>query len=331
MTARVAFTPGEPAGIGPDLAVRLAQTEHSCEIVAVADPDLLAERAGALGLPLTLDPANLDTAPAPQTTGHLSILPLDRAGPTTIGRPDPVNARYVLDALDTAVDSCLRGDCDALVTGPVNKAAINEAGIAFDGHTGHIAERCNGYTPVMMLATRGDPELRVALATVHVPLAEVPRRLSADGLEQTLRVLDRDLRRRFHVARPRILVAGLNPHAGEGGHLGREEIEIIGPVVERLRGDGLEPIGPLPADTLFTPARLRDADAVLTMYHDQGLPVIKHLGFGRTVNVTLGLPIVRTSVDHGTALDIAGTEAVDTGSLEAALAMALELAAKHGA
>lgn len=321
---RIAFTPGEPAGIGPDLAVRLAQTEHPCEIVAVADPELLAERAGALGLPLILDPVDFDTEPVPQSSGHLSISPLHRAKPTTIGRPDPGNARYVLTALDTAVDLCRRGDCDALVTGPVHKAAINDAGIAFDGHTGRIAERCGGDTPVMMLVTRGDPGLRVALATVHVPLAEVSRHLTADGLEQTLRVLDHDLRRRFHVARPRILVAGLNPHAGEDGHLGREEIEVIVPVLERLRDEGLELTGPLPADTLFTPARLQGADAVLAMYHDQGLPVIKHLGFGRTVNVTLGLPIVRTSVDHGTALDIAGTDAVDTGSLEAALDMVLD-------
>lgn len=327
---RIAFTPGEPAGIGPDLAVRLAQTDHPCEIVAVADPELLAERAATLGLPLTLDPVDFDAGPAPQTAGHLSImssiLPLDRAVPTGIGHPDPGNARYVLATLDAAVDSCRRGDCDALVTGPVHKAVINEAGIAFDGHTGYLAARCGADTPVMMLATRGEPHLRVALATVHIPLAEVPRRLTADGLERTLRVLDHDLRRRFHIARPRILVAGLNPHAGENGYLGREEIETIAPVLKRLRDEGLELTGPLPADTLFTPARLRDADAVLAMYHDQGLPVIKHLGFGRTVNVTLGLPILRTSVDHGTALDIAGTEAVHTGSLEAALAMAVELA-----
>lgn len=324
-TLRVAFTPGEPAGIGPDLAVRLAQSAHPCEIVAIADPELLAERAAHLGLPLTLDPVDFDAEPAPQAPGHLSALPRDRAAPTVIGRPDPANAGYVLATLDAAVDLCRGGACDALVTGPVHKAVINEAGIAFDGHTGHLAERCGSATPVMMLATRGEPVLRVALATVHIPLAEVPRRLTADGLERTLRILDRDLRRRLHIPRPRILVAGLNPHAGEDGYLGREEIEVIAPVLERLRKQGLELIGPLPADTLFTPARLRGADAVLAMYHDQGLPVIKHLGFGRTVNVTLGLPIVRTSVDHGTALDIAGTDAVDTGSLEAALAMALDL------
>lgn len=325
-TRRVAFTPGEPAGIGPDLAVRLAQTGHPCEIVAVADPELLAERAAHLGLPLTLEPVDFDTEPTPQAAGCLSILPLERTAPTVIGRPDPANAEYVLSTLDVAVDLCRRGDCDALITGPVHKAAINEAGIAFDGHTGYLAERCGGATPVMMLATTGEPVLRVALATVHIPLSEVPHRLNADGLDRTLRILDHDLRHRLHIARPRILVAGLNPHAGEDGYLGREEIEIITPVLERLRGEGLELVGPLPADTLFTPARLRGADAVLAMYHDQGLPVIKHLGFGRTVNVTLGLPIVRTSVDHGTALDIAGTDKADTGSLEAALFMALELA-----
>lgn len=323
---RIAFTPGEPAGIGPDLAVRLAQSAHPCEIVALADPQLLAERAAALGLPLTLDLADFEAGPVAQRPGRLSVWPLDRAAPTTPGHPDPANAQYVLATLNAAVDLCRRGDCAALVTGPVHKAVINDAGIAFDGHTGYLAARCGGDEPVMMLATRGEPGLRVALATVHVPLAEVPRRLTADGLTHTIRVLDRDLRRRFGIARPRILVAGLNPHAGEDGYLGREEIDIITPVLERLRADGLELTGPLPADTLFTPARLKGADAVLAMYHDQGLPVIKHLGFGRTVNITLGLPIVRTSVDHGTALDIAGSDAVDTGSLEAAVATALDMA-----
>ncbi|WP_353251966.1 4-hydroxythreonine-4-phosphate dehydrogenase PdxA [Salinisphaera sp. PC39] len=326
-TPRVVFTPGEPAGIGPDLAVRLAQSAHPCEIVAVADPDLLAERAAALGLSLTLDVADFGSDPVPQRPGRLTVWPVERAAPTRCGEPDPRNARYVLDTLDAAVALCRRGDCGALVTGPVHKAVINDAGIAFDGHTGYLAARCGSGEPVMMLATRGEPELRVALATVHIPLSAVPGAITADGLTHTLRVLDDDLRHRFGIARPRILVAGLNPHAGEGGYLGREEIDVIAPVIEALRDEGLELTGPLPADTLFTPARLRGADAVLAMYHDQGLPVIKHLGFGRTVNVTLGLPIVRTSVDHGTALDIAGTDAVDTGSAEAALAMALDLVA----
>ncbi|MDT0617596.1 4-hydroxythreonine-4-phosphate dehydrogenase PdxA [Salinisphaera sp. P385] len=321
---RLVLTPGEPAGIGPDLAVRLAQQRHDCELIAVCDPDLLTDRARMLGLPLTVDTKTDTTAPAVATRpGHIRVLPVSLAAPCRPGVIDPANAGYVLTTLEQAVDLCRNRQADAMVTGPAHKAVINRAGHAFSGHTDFIAERTGASHVVMMLAT---PGLRVALATVHIPLADVPAQLTRSSLARTLRVLDTDLRRHFGLARPRILVAGLNPHAGESGYLGREEIDVIEPVLDEAREAGLDIEGPLPADTLFTPDRLARADAVLAMYHDQGLPVIKHLGFGRTVNVTLGLPIIRTSVDHGTALDLAGTDAVHTGSMDAAVAMADELA-----
>ncbi|HKK06000.1 MAG TPA: 4-hydroxythreonine-4-phosphate dehydrogenase PdxA [Gammaproteobacteria bacterium] len=319
---RIALTPGEPAGIGPDLCIQLAQQPRAAELVAVADRDLLAERAEALGLPLTLrdfDPGVEPRASAPAT---LACLPVATAAPVTAGHLDPANAGYVLQTLGTAVDGCLNGTFAALVTGPVHKGVINEAGIAFTGHTEFLAERTGTPRVVMMLVA---PGLRVALATTHLPLSAVSAAITPELLDEVLTILDADLRRRFRIASPRILVCGLNPHAGEGGHLGREEIEIIGPVLERLRARGLSLVGPLPADTLFTPKYLEHTDAVLAMYHDQGLPVLKHMGFGQAVNVTLGLPIVRTSVDHGTALELAGRGGADAGSLTAALDCALDL------
>lgn len=319
---RIALTPGEPAGIGPDLAVMLAQQAHNADIVAVADPQLLAARAERLGLSLRLVPFDPSVPPEPQRQSCLKVQSVTLGHTATPGRLDRANSAYVLDTLEQAVRLCLDGVCDALVTGPVQKSIINDAGIPFSGHTEFLAQRSGATTPVMMLAT---PGLRVALATTHLPLRAVPDHITHDGLTRVLSVLDADLRSKFGLSKPRILVAGLNPHAGEGGHLGREEIEVIGPVLERLRGQGLTLTGPLPADTLFTPRHLDSADAVLAMYHDQGLPVVKHQGFGHTVNVTLGLPIVRTSVDHGTALDLAGTAEADSGSLEAALTMAIEL------
>ncbi len=321
---RLVLTPGEPAGIGPDLAVRLAQQHHDCEIIAVCDPDLLADRARLLGLPLTVD-TGTDTTSAPVATrpGRIRVLPIPLTTPCRPGLVEAANAGYVLATLEQAVDLCRNQQADAMVTGPVHKAVINQAGHAFSGHTDFIAERTGAAHVVMMLAT---PGLRVALATVHIPLADVPAQLTRSSLARTLRILDADLRRHFGITRPRILVAGLNPHAGESGYLGREEIDVIEPVLDEARDAGLDIEGPLPADTLFTPDKLARADAVLAMYHDQGLPVIKHLGFGRTVNVTLGLPIIRTSVDHGTALDLAGTHDVHTGSMDAAVAMADELA-----
>ncbi|MDX5332674.1 MAG: 4-hydroxythreonine-4-phosphate dehydrogenase PdxA [Gammaproteobacteria bacterium] len=320
---RIAITPGEPAGIGPDLVIALAQQAFDAELVAIADPALLMARAAELGLPLVIDPCAPDTPAVPHVAGRLRVLPVALAAPVRSGHLDPANAGYVLETLRLAVDGCLDGRFDALVTGPVHKGVINDAGIPFTGHTEFLAERSGGHHPVMMLAA-GD--LRVALATTHLPLAEVSAAITRGRLERVLRILDHDLRQRFCIERPRILVCGLNPHAGEGGHLGREEIETIGPVLEQLRTEGLDLIGPLPADTLFTPRHLAQADAVLAMYHDQGLPVLKHVGFGQAVNITLGLPIVRTSVDHGTALELAGSGRAETGSLHAALTLAITLA-----
>jgi 4-hydroxythreonine-4-phosphate dehydrogenase len=322
MPGPIALTPGEPAGVGPELCVKVAQQAWPAPLVAVADPELLRQRADQIGLPLKLLPVDGERPQRPAAPGSLFVDPLALAGPSEAGRLDPHNAGYVLKTLEHAARGCLAGRYAALVTAPVHKGAINEAGIAFTGHTEFLAAITGGH-PVMMLAC---PGLRVALATTHLALREVADAITAARLEQVLRILDRDLKTRFGIERPRILVCGLNPHAGEGGHLGREEIEIIGPALERLRTAGLALRGPLPADTLFTEANLAQADAVLAMYHDQGLPVLKHKGFGRAVNITLGLPIVRTSVDHGTALDLAGTGRADAGSLAAAIEQALAMA-----
>lgn len=318
---RIALTPGEPAGVGPDLCVTLAQREHAAQIVVIADPRVLSERAAQLGLGIDLVAFDPKAPRRPQPPGTLLLIPQDAAIPVRPGQLAPENAAYVLRTLEIACDACLSGEMDALVTGPVHKGLINQAGFAFSGHTEFLATRCHAIAVMMLMA----PGLRVALATTHVPLQEVSHHLSPAVLERVIRTLHRDLEARFHIKRPRILVCGLNPHAGEGGHLGREEIEVIEPLVRRLRAEGLRLWGPVAADTAFTPHSLREADVVLAMYHDQGLPVLKHLGFGQAVNVTLGLPIVRTSVDHGTALDLAGSGRADVGSLEAALAAAIEL------
>ena len=319
----IAVTPGEPAGIGPDLCARLALAAPAhARLVFVADPILLAERARQLGFALALPPFD------PVRAHAVSVLPVALRAPAKPGRLDPRNAAYVLDTLGTAADACLARRFDALVTGPVHKGAINEAGIAFTGHTEFLAERAHSDV-VMMLATQ---TLRVALATTHVPLAQVSRALTPVRLARALEVLHGALRDGFGVADPHVLVCGLNPHAGESGHLGREEIEVIEPVLARLRARGLRLTGPVPADTAFVPERLRGMDAVLAMYHDQGLPVLKAVGFGLAVNVTLGLPFIRTSVDHGTALALAGSGRADACSLNAALALAVELArARHAA
>ncbi|BAZ95234.1 4-hydroxythreonine-4-phosphate dehydrogenase [Thiohalobacter thiocyanaticus] len=318
--AHLALTPGEPAGIGPDLCLALAAAELPCALTVVADPDLLAQRADELGLAV-----ELDTHPATEThrQGRLNVLPISLARPCRSGQLDPANAPYVLHTLDAAIDGCIDGRFDALVTAPLHKGVINEAGIAFTGHTEYLAERTGTANVVMMLATEG---LRVALATTHLAVSDIPRHITRSSLRQVLRILERDLQRWFGLARPRILVAGLNPHAGEGGHLGREEIEIIAPVLEELREqEHMQLIGPLPADTLFTPRYLDEADAVLAMYHDQGLPVLKYKGFGRAVNITLGLPFARTSVDHGTALELAGSGRASDASLRLAIATALKM------
>jgi 4-hydroxythreonine-4-phosphate dehydrogenase len=319
----ILLTPGEPAGIGPDLVIQLAQGALDAALAAVADPALLSGRAETLGLPLRIRVLAAAEPPGPHHAGELQIRPVPLAQPATAGRLDPRNAPYVLATLRTAVAEIRAGRAEALVTGPVHKGVINDAGIPFTGHTEFLAQLCGAPTPVMMLVAGG---LRVALATTHLPLSAVPAAITIAGLTATLRVLHADLRRRFGLAEPRILVCGLNPHAGEGGHLGREEIEVIAPVLAALRAEGLRLEGPLPADTLFTPRALQGADAVLAMYHDQGLPVLKHAGFGEAVNLTLGLPILRTSVDHGTALELAGTGKAEPGSLHAALTMAAELA-----
>ncbi len=318
---RFALTPGEPAGIGPDLVVRLCQQARNEEWVAVADPDLLESRARAMGLDIDLE-AYQSGSEVSREAGRLSVLPVRLGDRSEPGRLQPRNARYVLETLEAAVDGCVAGHFAGLITGPVHKGIINEAGVAFTGHTEFLAERTGTRQVVMMLAT---PGLRVALATTHLPLCEISAAITRDGLTETLTILDHDLRMRFGLPRPRILVCGLNPHAGEGGHLGREEIDVIEPVLDALRSRGLDLVGPLPADTAFTPGPLAEADAVLAMYHDQGLPVLKHKGFGRAVNVTLGLPIVRTSVDHGTALDLAGTGRADPGSLVYALEVARQM------
>ncbi len=319
---RLAITPGEPAGIGPDLVVGLAQRQADARLVAVADPDLLRDRAATLDLPLRILPFELDRCPRAARPGDIELLPVGLRGPARAGVLDARNSAYVLETLERACDGCLDGTFDALVTGPVHKGIINDAGLPFTGHTELLARHC-GSEPVMMLVTEG---LRVALVTTHLPLSQVSAAITPERLTRAIEILHQDLSRRFGLKAPRILVCGLNPHAGEAGHLGREEIEVIEPVLDRLRARGWDLTGPVPADTAFVPERIADSDAVLAMYHDQGLPVLKHLGFGRAVNITLGLPIIRTSVDHGTALSLAGTGKADAGSLRAAVDTAIAMA-----
>jgi len=320
MTRALALTPGEPAGIGPDLVVQIAQQAWPRPLVAIADPRLLRQRAEQLQLPLQLLPFAAGTeSPAQAGQIYCHTVELESAAPP--GQLDPCHAAYVLRTLRHAAEGCLQGTYAGLVTAPVHKGVINDAGIRFSGHTEFLAEITGGH-PVMMLAC---PGLRVALTTTHLPLRAVADAITPDLLDTVLRVLHHDLVQRFGLEQPRILVCGLNPHAGEDGHLGREEIEVIEPVLARLRAAGMALSPPMPADTLFTPHNLQRADAVLAMYHDQGLPVLKHKGFGEAVNITLGLPIVRTSVDHGTALDLAGTGRANAGSLTSAIRQAIEL------
>jgi 4-hydroxythreonine-4-phosphate dehydrogenase len=311
---------GEPAGIGPDLCVLLAQSPPPGHLVIVADPDLLRERAAQLGLPFAV-PEYHEEGLAP-----MSVLPVPLAVPVRAGQLDTGNAGYVLAALRRAVTGCVSGKFAGLVTGPVHKGILNDAGFPFIGHTEFLADLTATPRVVMMLEGGG---LRVALVTTHLALKDVAAAITQDAVEETLTILRDALRRDYGIAEPRILVAGLNPHAGEGGHLGREEIEVIEPVLKRLRDEGMQLVGPLPADTLFQPKHLEQADAVLAMYHDQGLPVLKYASFGQGVNVTLGLPIIRTSVDHGTALELAGQGQVRDGSLRAALARARDMAARR--
>ncbi|KPK19968.1 MAG: 4-hydroxythreonine-4-phosphate dehydrogenase [Betaproteobacteria bacterium SG8_41] len=320
----IAVTAGEPAGIGPDLCVMLARRRLPARIVVVADRGLLEARARQLGLAPRMGDFSVQEKPLRQA-GGLLVRHVPLSAPAAAGRLDPANSEYVMRTLELAAQGCSDGTFDAMVTGPVQKSVINQAGIAFTGHTEFLAEHLRAPHVVMMLVGGG---LRVALATTHIPLGDVASRITRADLERTLIVLRHDLVERFAIARPRIAVAALNPHAGEGGFLGREEIEIITPVIARLRRRGFNLAGPLPADTLFTPQRLKAYDCVLAMYHDQGLPVLKYASFGTGVNVTLGLPIIRTSVDHGTALELAGRGKADIGSLLEAITLAAQLAVR---
>ncbi|RKR06596.1 4-hydroxythreonine-4-phosphate dehydrogenase [Kushneria sinocarnis] len=326
----IALTPGEPAGVGPELVAMLACEGGQCTAVrrvAVTDPALLRERARAIGLALEV----IELAPGepvpPAVAGQLPVWPVALRAPVREGVPDAANADHVLETLTVAARACLEGQAAAMVTAPIHKGVIIEAGHAgFTGHTEFLRDLCGVDEVVMMLATRlGEHALRVALATTHLPLKEVSAALTPALLERVVTLLDHDLRRHFGIENPLVRVCGLNPHAGEAGHLGREELEVITPVLDNLRSRGLRLEGPLPADTLFTPRHLEGADAILAMYHDQGLPVLKHAGFGRAANITLGLPLIRTSVDHGTALDLAGTGRADPGSLHVAFDMALDM------
>ncbi|GKV91244.1 4-hydroxythreonine-4-phosphate dehydrogenase PdxA [Pectobacterium carotovorum] len=321
-TPRVVITPGEPAGIGPDLVIALAQQAWPVELVICADPDLLLSRAVQLSMPLTLRDYQPGQPAQPQQAGSLTILPI--AAPATIipGDLNVANSAYVVETLARACDGCLNGEFAALITGPVHKGIINDAGVPFSGHTEFFADRSRCDRVVMMLATE---ELRVALATTHLPLAAVSAAITRQSLHEVITILHHDLQTKFGIAQPQIYVCGLNPHAGEGGHMGREELDVINPALDELRLQGITLVGPLPADTLFQPKYLQHADAVLAMYHDQGLPVLKYQGFGRAVNITLGLPFIRTSVDHGTALELAATGSADPGSFITALNLAIKM------
>lgn len=325
---RFVITPGEPAGIGPDLIIQLAQVQHEHVLICIADSDLLRQRAQKLGLPLTIIPYEINKTQVQPAT-RLIVLNEPLENPFVCGTADKKNAQSQLKALQRAVTGCLSGEFSALITGPMHKGIINEAGIPFTGHTEYLAELTKTKKVVMMLAApESESQLRVALATTHLPLTEVSQAITQENLEEIITIINTDLKKSFGISMPRILICGLNPHAGEDGHLGNEEIDTIIPIINKLKNKGLNLKGPLPADTLFTHENLKQADAVLAMYHDQGLPVLKHVGFGASVNVTLGLPIIRTSVDHGTAFDLAGSGQANIGSLKAALTMAIQMATK---
>jgi len=334
-SAPLAITAGEPAGIGPDLCLQLAVTPPDIPFVVIADKNLLQQRAAQLGIALQVHEMvsgkwgvvsgdSQGFSHSPLSTHHpLRVIHIPLAAPCHTGVLNAANSEYVLAVLRRAVQGCRAGEFSGMMTCPVHKGVINDAGIPFTGHTEFLAEQTNTKRVVMMLAGGG---MRVALATTHLPLKDVPAAITAPLLENVLRIIHRDLQSRFGIAQPRILVAGLNPHAGEGGYLGREEIEVMIPVLDRLRAEGIRVSAPLPADTLFTPQRLAQCDCVLAMYHDQGLPVLKHASFGQGVNVTLGLPIIRTSVDHGTALELAGSGKAEVGSLQEAIRVAAQMA-----
>ncbi len=319
-TNRIVITPGEPAGIGPDLVLELAQQDWPVELVICADPELIAGRAKQLGKDITLLEYDKTKPAQPQSANTLTILPMAMAEPAAPGQLNAANCEYVLNTLTAASEGNMSGEFAAVVTGPVHKGIINKSGVSFSGHTEFFAQQSNTQDVVMLLATEG---LRVALVTTHIPLAYVSKAITEERLFNIIRILNSELKVKFGIKQPKIYVCGLNPHAGEDGHLGREEIEIIEPALEKLKEQGILLEGPLPADTLFQSKYLDDADAVLAMYHDQGLPVLKYKGFGNSVNITLGLPFIRTSVDHGTAIDLAGTGQADPGSMFTALQHAI--------
>lgn len=327
-TPILAITAGEPAGIGPDLCVQIAQQDWDYQILVVCDKQLLLDRAQQLGLPLkVIDFEHHSNSAQKHTAGQLFVKHVALAEKSIAGELNTANGLYVLKTLDVAIQGCLDGHWNAMVTAPLHKGVINDSASietgSFTGHTEYLRDYCGKEEVVMMLATE---DLRVALVTTHLPLKDVTDAITPDRISRVARILDHDLKHFFGLENPRILVAGLNPHAGEGGHLGMEEIDIIEPTLKALNSEGLNLVGPLPADTLYTPKHLEHADATLAMYHDQGLPVLKFHGFGRAANITLGLPIIRTSVDHGTALDLAGTGTADAGSLETALKVAAQMA-----
>ncbi|GGW55804.1 4-hydroxythreonine-4-phosphate dehydrogenase PdxA [Alishewanella tabrizica] len=323
MILRIAITPGEPAGIGPDLVLALSRQSWPVELVVCANLNLMQQRAELLGLDVRFLPYDPSQPAQPQLAGTLTLADFALNEPVVAGQLNAANGRYVVDTLHAAGEMVLSGEVAAIVTGPVHKGIINKAGIPFSGHTEFFAQQSNTPYVVMMLATEG---LRVALATTHIPLAYVAKAITRERLIKVITILDHDLKQKFGIAEPKIYVCGLNPHAGEDGHLGREELDVISPTLDELRASGIHLVGPLPADTLFQPKYLNAADAVLAMYHDQGLPVLKYKGFGRSVNISLGLPLIRTSVDHGTALDLAATGKADPGSLFHAVSQAIQLA-----
>ncbi|EED35438.1 4-hydroxythreonine-4-phosphate dehydrogenase [Luminiphilus syltensis NOR5-1B] len=320
-TPKIILTCGEPAGIGPDIVLAVAAKTWPAHLICVSDRDMLGARARQLGLDITLTDYTSTDSPRAHVAGELPLVHIPLHSPVIPGCLNPDNAGHVLATLDYAVELCRVGECQGMVTAPVQKSVINDAGFAFSGHTEFLADATDTEQVVMML-TAGD--LRVALATTHLPLSEVPRAITKERLERIITILHQDLQAKFGIEDPRITVLGLNPHAGEGGHLGHEEIEVITPALELLKAKGLALVGPLPADTAFNPEVRENTDAYLAMYHDQGLPVLKYAGFGDAVNITLGLPILRTSVDHGTALSLAGTGNASASSLEAALSLAID-------
>ena len=322
MTNRIAVTPGEPAGIGPDLVISIAQHAWPVQLVVVASKELIKQRAKQLNLPIVLIDYDANLEAIPQVAGTLTILDIPLAEPCIAGTLDTNNGAYVVETLKVASDKNMSGEFEAIVTGPVHKGLINKSGVPFSGHTEYFALQANCSDVVMMLATKG---LRVALVTTHIPLAYVAKAITFERLQKVTRILHKDLQSKFGIENPKIYACGINPHAGEDGHLGREEIEVMEPAFAELRAEGINVIGPLPADTIFQEKYLEDADAILSMYHDQGLPVLKYKGFGSSVNITLGLPFIRTSVDHGTALELAGVGEADPGSMVEAISSAINL------